>query len=414
MKYHQAVERYHQVALTATACKNAQPGLTPRKLADARGLYLLVNSTGKYWRWNYRYAGKQKTLALGVYPETSLGNARVAHAKARVVLAAGTDPMKARQNEKRRKVTEAEHTFKHLALDWHAAKSKRWVPSTARKTIDHLQQHLFPTIGHQPVALITPPDLLMVLRKVEAKGIAYTATRLREICGQVFRFGIATGRATHNPAGDLRGVLETPITKHRPALTSKREFAEFLCDLRAFRAADPLTLLATRMALLTFVRSQELRLARWVEVDVDAREWRIPSGRMKMAKGSNQAHVVPLSAQTIETLRELREITGSAPLLFPNASGADSVMSENTIGRMLWRLGYKGRQTLHGFRASARSLLSERGWSVAALERQLDHSERSKVVAAYARSEHLVERRKIMDDWGELVQQLETGEGAAT
>jgi integrase len=157
--------------------------------------------------------------------------------------------------------------------------------------------------------------------------------------------------------------------------------------LAAFTAADKLTLLATRLALLTFVRSQELRLAKWEEVDLEAREWRIPSGRMKMAKGSNQAHIVPLSAEAISTFSEIRQLTGGDSLVFPNNYGADGYMSENTIGRMLWRLGYKGRQTLHGFRASARSLLSERGWSVAALERQLDHAERSKVVAAYARSE---------------------------
>jgi integrase len=201
--------------------------------------------------------------------------------------------------------------------------------------------------------------------------------------------------------------------QHRPAITEKRPFGQFLRDLCAFQGADALTILATRLALLTFVRSQELRLATWEEVDVEAREWRIPAGRMKMAKGSNQAHVVPLSAATIQTRDDLRELTGWSTSLFSNGYGGDGFMSENTVGRMLIRLGYQHRQTVHGFRANARSLLSERGWSVAALERQLDHSERSKVVAAYARSEHLEERRRMMDDWGALVDALEAGDNVA-
>jgi integrase len=269
-----------------------------------------------------------------------------------------------------------------------------------------METHLFPALGHRPVTAITPPELLMALRRIDAK---YTATRMREVCGQIFRHGIATGHATFNPAGDLRGALEAPTVRHRPALTSRREFGRFLRDLRAFTAADRMTLLGTRLVLLTFVRSQELRLGRWEEVDFEAREWRIPAGRMKMAKGSNQAHIVPLSEQSLATLKELHALTGALPLMFPNNYGSDGNMSENTISRMLWRLGYKDRQTQHGFRASARSLLSERGWSVAAMERQLDHAERSKVVAAYARSEHLVERRKMMHDWGALVAAMEIG-----
>jgi integrase len=204
-------------------------------------------------------------------------------------------------------------------------------------------------------------------------------------------------------------TIVLPGVKHRPAITDRRQFGEFLRDLRGYQAADRLTLLAARLALLTFVRSQELRLARWDEIDFDAREWRIPAARMKMGKALNQAHIVPLSHAAIDTLREVHRITGDTAHIFPNSYGADGFMSENTIGRMLIRMGYQGKQTLHGFRASARSLLSERGWSVAALERQLDHAERSKVVAAYARSEHLDERRKIMDDWGTLVCLLETG-----
>lgn len=396
------------MSLTDAKCKNAKPGAKPYKLADIGGLYLLVTpARQRYWRYDYRFLNKRKTMALGVYPETSLADAREAHAKAHALVKAGTDPMAQRQADKRQALADAENSFRLLALEWHEAHKAKWVQSTAFKTKRQLETHIFPLLGHRPTSSITALDLLAVLKRIKA---AYTATRLREVCGQIFRYGIAHGKASHNPAADLRGALVTPNVKHRPALTSRREFGQFLRELRAFKAADPLTLLATRLALLTFVRSQELRLARWEEVDVAEREWRIPAGRMKMSKGSNQAHVVPLSDQAIATIEELRRLTGATPFLFPNNYGSDDCMSENTIGRMLWRLGYKGRQTLHGFRASARSLLSERGWTVEALERQLDHAERSKVVAAYARSEHLSERRQIMDDWGGIVAALEAGD----
>jgi integrase len=270
-----------------------------------------------------------------------------------------------------------------------------------------LENHVIPVIGSRPVVAIAPPELLAMLRRVTHQ---YTATRIRELCGAVFKYGVATGKAERNPAADLAGALPTPKVKHRPALTTPREFGQFLRDLKAFESADPLTLVATRLALLTFVRSQELRLGQWAEVDFDAREWRIPAGRMKAGKGLSQAHVVPLSSAALATLADLRDLSGHTPHMFPNLTGKKDHMSENTIGALLKRMGYQDRQTLHGFRASARSLLSESGkWSVAAMERQLDHAERNKVVAAYARSEHLAERVEMMEEWGRMVTVLEAG-----
>lgn len=384
---------------------------TPGRHFDGGGLYLEITAAGgRYWRMKYRFAGKEKRLAFGVYPTVSLREARTKRDESRLMLGRGEDPGAAKRMAKIQIALDAINNFKAVALDWHKANSKRWAEVTSAKLLRHLEADVFPVIGARPITSITPPELLAMLRKVEERGAAYTATRLREICGQIFRYGIATGRATYNPAADLTRTIITPDVKHRPALTDRRGFGTFLRDLSDYKAADPLTLLATRLALLTFVRSQELRWARWEEIDFDASEWRIPAARMKMAKGLNQAHIVPLSQQAIETLQQLHALTGGTPSLFPGRDGADGFMSENTIGRMLIRMGYQGRQTLHGFRASARSLLSERGWTVAALERQLDHTERSKVVAAYARSEHLEERRKIMDDWGALVAALEAGE----
>jgi len=384
---------------------------TPGKHADGGGLYLEVTPAGgRYWRMKYRFARKEKRLAFGVYPDVALKEARAKRDEAKLMLSRGEDPGAAKKAAKAKVAIEAANSFQAVALDWHKANARRWAEVTATKMLKHLEADVFPMIGARPIASITAPEVLAMLRKVEARGATYTATRLREVCGQVFRYGIATGRATYNPAGDLVRAIVTPDVKHRPAITDRREFGVFLRDLKTYQAADPLTLLATRMALLTFVRSQELRLARWDEIDFEAREWRIPAARMKMGKGLNQAHVVPLSEPAIETLRELHVLAGDTLSLFPNRDGADGFMSENTIGRMLIRMGYQGRQTLHGFRASARSLLSERGWTVAALERQLDHAERSKIVAAYARSEHLEERRQIMDDWGAIVVALESGE----
>ncbi len=396
------------MALTDVTCRGAKPGDKPYKLTDGQGLYLLVKPAGKYWRWNYRHAGKRRTMALGVYPLVSLKEARERLHAGRALLGSGVDPMQDKAQCKRAATLAAQNSFKTVALEWHQVNAKRWAAVTAAKTLTHLETDAFPMLGHRPVHEVTPPEVLVMLRKVESRGAAYTATRLRELCGQIFRYAVATGRATYNPAADLVKTVVVPAVRHRPALTDRRQFGAFLRDLRDYRSADPLTLLSTRLALLTFVRSQELRFARWEEVDFDAREWRIPAARMKVGKALNQAHIVPLSQQAIDTLRDIQTLTGSFPNLFPNALGADGFMSENTIGRMLIRMGYQNRQTLHGFRASARSLLSERGWNVAALERQLDHAERNKVVAAYARSEYLDERRKIMDDWGALVAELET------
>lgn len=396
--------------LTDADCRNAKPGEKPRKLSDTHSLHLLVKPAGKYWRWDYRHAGKRKTMALGVYPEVGLKAARERVAAGRGLLAQGQDPMQERAQQKQAQAVAAANSFKAVALDWHAGKAKRWVAVTAAKTLTHLETDVFPVLGARPVSAITPPELLAVLRKVEGRGAAYTATRLREICGSIFRFAIATGRATYNPAADLTGTIVKPKVKHRPAITDRREFGAFLRHLKNYGSADRLTLLATRLALLTFVRSQELRYAEWGEIDYEAGEWRVPAGRMKMGKGLSQAHIVPLSREAVDTLKEIQALTGHPRLVLPSQQGEGRVMSENTIGILLKRMGYKDRQTLHGFRASARSLLSERGWSEAALERQLDHAERDAVVAAYARSQHLDERRRLMADWGRFVAALEAGE----
>lgn len=396
--------------LSDPAIKKAKPADKPYKLSDEKGLYLLVNSTGKYWRMNYRFVGKQKTLALGVYPEVGLSRARDKLAEARKMLDEGIDPGQAKQEAKRAKQIAHANSFEAVAREWHAERSKKWATVTADKALTHLQSYVFPEVGHLPVAEVKASQLLAMLRKIESRGIGYTATRLREVCSQIFRYAIATGRAEDNPASHLLGALHKPAVTHRPAITERREFGVFLRDLRDATGFDPVTRYACFFALLTFVRAQEFRYAKWEEIDWAAKEWKVPAKRMKSGKHL-PAHTVPLSRQALEILRELQALTGSTLYLFPKAKGygKGEVISENTVGKMLNNLGYQGRQCVHGFRASARSILSEQGWSVAAMERQLDHKEKDATVAAYARAEHLPERRRMMQAWADTCDALETG-----
>jgi integrase len=397
--------------LSDQAVKKAKPTDKPYKLTDGRGLYVLVNAAGKYWRMDYRFMGKRKTLALGVYPDVSLARAREKHTEARQLIADGIDPGAARKHRKQADMAASANSFEVVAREWHAMKlAKKWTQSTADKTMTQLEAYVFPEIGHLPIASVKASQILLALRKVENRGIAYTAVRLREVCGQIFRYGVATGRTEDNPAAHLIGALHKPEVSHRPAITERREFGAFLRDLREATGYDPVTRHAAYFSMLTFVRAQEFRFARWEEIDLKAKEWKVPAKRMKTGKAL-PAHTVPLSTQALALLHELKDLTGHTPYLFPKVKGYGDaeVISENTVGKMLNNLGYQGRQCVHGFRASARSILSEQGWNREAMERQLDHKETDSTVAAYARSEHLPERRKMMQAWADTCDALETG-----
>jgi integrase len=398
------------MALTDTFIKTVKhTGASPKEsYTDGRGMYLLVMPSGKYWRMNYRFDGKQKTLALGVYPDVSLLKARARRDKARELLADGIDPGEAKKEAQAEKIALNVNTFKAVALEWHAMKAKGCAENTSNKRLTQLENHIFPAIGSRPITEIKPPEILRMLKVVEAKGTAYTAGRLREICGQVFRYAIQTGKTETDPAAAMRGAIEKHQVNHRPALTTRREFGEFVRDLRDTTRADPLTKLCARFGLLTWTRPKELRQAKWEQIDIEAAEWRIPAIQMKTGKHL-QAHTVALSAQAMAILPELREHSGHTDRLFPGTDRND-VISENTINNLFRRMGYKDRQSHHGLRASARSLLSERGWQTEALERQLDHKEANQAVAAYARSQHLDERKRFMADWGALVSALESGD----
>lgn len=312
--------------LTDVACCKAKPAGRPIKLSDGSGLHLLVDPKGgRYWRMAFRFAGKQKTLALGVYPAVSLADARTARDAARRLLAQGTDPSQVRKEEKRTAKLSAENTFEALAREWHANQKDGWTAGYAQRVMVRFEADVFPAIGSRPIVEIEPPELLDMLRRVEARGALDIAKRLRQTVGQVFRYAVVTGRARRDPAADLKGALKSAGRQQHHKAMAREELPGFLRALSAYDG-EPRTRLALRLMTLTFVRTIQLRAARWEEFDLEAGEWRISAERMKM----RTPHIVPLSRQAMETLKELRPLAGNSPHLFPS-KGAEGFMSNNTM-----------------------------------------------------------------------------------
>jgi integrase len=384
--------------LTATACKNAPPETKPRKLSDGGGLYLEIMPNGsKYWRMKYRFAGKEKRLALGVYPEVSLAQAREGRDEARKLLAAGQDPSETKKETKRKRVVNAENNLEAVAREWHEHHVHEWAPHYARDVMNRLETHIFPKLGTRPIADITSVELLSCLKVIEKSGALDMAQRMMQTCGQVFRYAIITSRTRYNPVQDLRGALKTPIRKHHAHLKAD-ELPEFLAKLEAYDG-EPLTKLALQLLILTFVRTTELRGARWEEINFDKAEWRIPASRMKM----KDPHIVPLSKQALAVLREIQRHSGNREHVFPNQQRPAQCMSENTMLFALYRMGYHSRTTGHGFRSTASTILNENGFPPDHIERQLAHCERNKVRAAYNHAQYLPERRKMMQWWADYI-----------
>jgi integrase len=389
--------------LNDTRVRTAKPGQGPIKLSDGGGLYLLIAPHGsKLWRLAYRFGGKQKTLAIGVYPTVKLKAARDKREEAKRLLANGIDPSTQRRLDKQ--IASTGNTFKAVAEEVLAKLEKEGRADVTLTKKRWLLDFAHPALGDRPIAEITAPEVLLVLRRVEARGRYETARRLRSTCGMIFRYAIATGRAQRDPSADLRGALTSPKVNHRAAIVDPVGIGALL---RAIDGYDglPITKAALRLAPLVFVRPGELRHAEWTEFDLAAAEWRIPAEKMKMRR----PHRVPLSRQALAVLGDLQPMSGSGHFLFPSVRSTVRPISENTLNAALRRLGYgTDDMTAHGFRAMASARLNEMsGWNPDAIERQLAHQEQNDVRRAYVyAAEYWPERVKMMQAWADYLDEL--------
>lgn len=400
--------------LTDTAIRQAKPADKAFKLTDGGGLFLLVRpSGGKLWRMKYRIDGKEKLLSLGAYPEVGLAAARKARAAAREQLAAGIDPSEAKQDAKRAAKIASDNTFEATARAWWSIWRKDKVDGTAQNALRSLELHVFPHIGKKPISNIKPAEILQLLRRIEATGTTETLKRVRARIGEIYVHAIATGVAESNPAEGLHKALTTHQEKRRPALRAA-DMHEFFVRLDAVRISNMIKA-AIRLQVLTFVRPGELRCALWDEFDLDGATWTIPAERdrsrgltgMKM----KEEHIVPLSRQAVEILRELKATSGGHDLLFPNRNGQGRPISNGTVNQALRAMGYEaGQVTGAGFRATATGALLELGYRPDVIDKQLAHRERNQVFAAYSHhAQFMAERRAMMQGWADHLDALRKG-----
>jgi len=389
--------------LTDKAVKGAKPKSQVYRIADGKGLYLEVDPKGsKLWRYRYRFNGKQKTLALGVYDDVSLAGARDKHQEARKLLAAGIDPMAARKKEKAQQSNE----FGKIAKEWWENKKGGWSKGHASTVWDRLEKNVLPWIESRPVHEISTGELLGVLRKMESRGAIETAHRVGQVCNQIFIYAIACGYLENNPASGISKALRVRKSKNMPAITEPKKIKELL------HAIDGLggTLVvksALKFIPLVFVRPGELRKAEWTEFDLDQGMWTIPAAKMKMKRD----HIVPLSRQAIEILAELYPLTGDGKYVFPTIRTKARPMSENTLNAALRRLGYTGDEMVaHGFRTMASTRLHELGWKSEIIEFQLAHADKNKIRGVYNRAEYLEDRKRMMQAWADYLDALKNEE----
>ncbi len=396
-----------RMKLSDTTIRNAKPTAKPVRMFDGGGLYLEVApSGGKLWRLKYRIADKEKRLAIGTYPDVGLKLARQRRDEARELIAQGIDPSAAKQAEKASRA--AAEAFETVAREWFETQRGEWVDSHADKIIRRMERDVFPWIGKRPIAEIAAPEILAALRRIESRGAIETAHRALTNVGQVFKYAIATGRATMNPARDLSPALRPTTEKHHASITDPTKIGGLLRAIDDY-TGTPVVRAALQLAPLVFVRPGELRQAEWAEFDLDAGEWRIPAARMK----ARELHIVPLAPQAVTILREIQALTGDGRFVFPSARGPRRPMSNVAVLAALRRMGYTADEmTGHGFRSMASTLLNEQGWHRDAIERQLAHGERNKVRAAYNYAQHLPERRKMMTAWADYLDGLKAGKGA--
>jgi integrase len=384
--------------------RNAKPLETPYKLGDALGLYLLVNPSGaKYWRLKYRLEGKEKLLAVGVYPEVTLETARERRDAARELVAKGIDPVQANKDEQLARDAVTVNTFELIAREWWDNWKGGRTERHAHYVLRRLEADVFPAIGKKPIATVRPRDVIAIARNIEKRGALDIAKRALETIGQVFRYAIQTERTDTNPSANLSGVVKGGIKTNYARLTEK-ELPELMGKIKSYDGAL-VTRIALQLMAITFVRTSELIAARWDEFDFDRNQWRIPAERMKM----REPHIVPLTTQALALLQELKVISGHSVLLFPGERDHAKPMSNNTLLFALYRMGYHSRMTGHGFRGIASTQLHEMGFDHNHIELQLAHKERNAVSAAYNHATYLPQRAKMMQHWADYLDQVATG-----
>lgn len=384
------------------------------KYADGRGMYLLVKAGGKYWRMDYRFTEKRKTLAMGTYPEVSLAQARKRREAARELLADGIDPGAAKAEERQAKTIAAANTFETVAREFHTLKATGWSDGHATKWLRMNELYLFPHIGTLPLASLKAPALLEALRKVEKKGILSTAQDLQAMAGQVFRYGVQTGRCENNPAADLKGALKPHVAKHFAAILCPVEAGALLRAIDAY-SGQPETVAALKLSALFFQRPGNIRAMQWVWIDLDGQMLSIPAEHMKSTKhkkANSRPHLVPLATQAVQILRNLQPLTGHGRYVFPGARTSERPMSDGTINAALRRLDYSNDEHVaHGFRAMARTMLAERipGIPEGMVEAQLGHSKKGPLGSAYDRAEYQQQRQQMMQTWADYLDKLRIG-----
>ncbi len=414
--------------LTDAAIRKAKPSEKPRKLGDGGGLYLELQPSGsRWWRLKYRLGGKEKRLSLGVYPDVSLADARVRREAARRLVAAGTDPsderkadkaMTDRKHENKRRADAGQASigsFEQVAREWLAqVHGPKVSVGYARRSRIQLETDVFPWIGSKPIASVTAPMVLELLRKIEARGSQDTAHRVKQTCGLVFRYAIATGHAERDPVPDLREALAHPIKRHYAAIADPLKLGELLRAIESY-GGHPATRAALKLAALVFQRPGNVLAMRWADLDLDAATWTIPSEDMKrtrQAKATGAAHVVPLAAQAVETLRALQPLTGAGLYCFPNQRSRGRPISNVTMNAAMRRMGFgPDEMTAHGFRSTARTIIAERLPAIDPewIEAQLAHGKAGPLGAAYDRAQYLAQRRGMMQTWADYLDTLRDG-----
>jgi len=394
--------------LSDIAVRNAKALDKPVKLTDSQGLFLLVKPStakdgkpGKWWRFRYRFAGKEKMLSLGVYPEVSLKEAREKRDEARKLLSQGVDPSARRKAVEEFQATDS--SFETVTREWFDIKSAEWAPNHTKRVVARFESYIFPWIGSKPCQDVTAPEILAALRRVEARGAVETAHRILQVCSQVLRYAVVTGRADRDVAADLQGALSSPKVKHFPALLEKGKVAGLLRAIDEYTGSIIVSS-ALRLAPMLFVRPGELRQMEWKDVDLEAAQWRF------VVSKTNTPHIVPLATQALAILNDIKPVTGRGRYVFPSARVRDGSrpMSDVALLAALRRMGIdKDEQTVHGFRALARTVLDEElGYRVDFIEQQLAHTVKDPLGRAYNRTKHIAERTKMMQDWADYLENI--------